>query len=411
MVAVFSQIFLLQGPAAMEAEKRGGLFERLLANRGPAWAVVAASLGFVAFVDYLSGNELAFSIFYLISVSLACWYLGLAAGVWTSLASALLWFLNDSIFQVHDYENWAVPYWNAGVRLGFFLIITLILHKLRLTLGLARRKNEELTAAYAQLDLARQEQLRVKDRVLSSVSHELRTPLTSTHQFISLVLDGVAGEVQPLQKEYLETAFRNLNQLNRLINDLLDATRIEAGKFLFKPVSVALRPLVEETFRTLYSNPYEKNVQLRMDLPDGLPALRVDPDRLRQVLINLLDNARRFSAPDGVVLVSARVQEKRPDMIEISVRDDGPGIDAASQKLLFLPLSQLVGNAESSRKGLGLGLFICKDIVSHHGGTIWVESSPGEGSRFCFTIPICEAAAADGGCLDEGSHEPKNPGS
>ena len=160
--------------------------------------VVAALLfGFVGYVDYVTGTEISISIFYLIPVSFVAWYAGLRAGLLASVVGGVVWYLFDSPVGGHHYANPAAPYWNSAVRFGFFTLMTLTLSALRRSLETIRSHAEELRLAYVELDRTRQEQLGVKDQLLSHVSHELRTPLTATHQFVTILLDGLAGELRP----------------------------------------------------------------------------------------------------------------------------------------------------------------------------------------------------------------------
>jgi two-component system phosphate regulon sensor histidine kinase PhoR len=228
----------------------------------------------------------------------------------------------------------------------------------------------------------------MKDQIISHVSHELRTPLTSVHQFITILLDGVAGEIREEQKDYLEIALKNIKQLNKMIDDLLESTRIDSGKLHFKPEPIHLRVVLDELIQTLHSIASEKNIYLTTDISPNLPTLYADPDRVRQVLLNLLDNALKFTPAAGAISVKAGVFEPDPAFVCISVWDTGPGIRPEVQERLFQRLYQIEDVSTASRKGLGLGLYICKEIVSRHKGRIWVASQPGRGSTFYFTLPV-----------------------
>ena len=164
----------------------------LKAHKTLALAAAAALLVLFAFVDYITGIDFSFSIFYLIPIMLVAWYVGVRAGVLASIVGAVLWFIVDSILGGHVYESPAAGYWNSLVRFGFFIIVTVILSRLRGSLETIRSRSEDLVLAYTELDRVRKEQLVMKDQILSHVSHELRTPLAAVHQFISILLDGLA---------------------------------------------------------------------------------------------------------------------------------------------------------------------------------------------------------------------------
>lgn len=366
-------------------EKLGELFGR---HKEVTLVATASLLILVAFIDYTTGVDFSFSIFYLVPISVVAWYVGLRAGILASMAGAVLWFIVDSVLGGHLYKNAAVGYWNSLVRFGFFIIVAVTLSRLRSSLEAIRSHTDELTMAYTELDRARKEQLIIKDQILSHVSHELRTPLTSVHQFITILLDGLAGEIGKEQKDYLQIALRNVDQLNKMIDDLLESTRADSGKLHFEPEPMNLQVILEELVQTFDSTASGKRISLATEVGRNLPCLWADPDRVRQVLLNLLDNALKFTPEGGAIKVRAGVFEQDPAFVCVSVADTGPGISPEDQEKLFQRLYQKNEASMSSRKGLGLGLYICKEIVSRHQGTIWVASQPGRGSTFSFTLPV-----------------------
>ena len=241
----------------------------------------------------------------------------------------------------------------------------------------------------AELDRSRLEQLALKDEFISHVSHELRSPLAAMHQFTTLLLDGLAGEINDEQREYLGIVLKNSLQLRDMIGDLLDVTRAESGKLTIEPRPVWLCNL----FRTLIQT-YEPRLAAKglafpsscVGCPETLPQVHVDPDRLNQVLSNLLDNALKFTT-QGEISVSC-VEHDRPGFVRIAVSDTGCGIDVESLPKIFDRLYQSPNTVESSRKGLGLGLHICRTLVELQGGRIWAESKAGQGTTIFFTVPV-----------------------
>ncbi len=248
-----------------------------------------------------------------------------------------------------------------------------------------RQKNEELTHAYLELDRSRREQLEMKDQVLSHVSHELRTPLTAAYQFVTILKRGLAGELQPQQREYIGDIERNLSQLRKMIADLLDTSRAESGKLIIEVQRLALSETVADVVRTLTSAVEEKGISLGAELPPDLPDVTADPVRVRQVLTNLVDNAQKFTPSGGSITIRAGLFDEK--FVCVSVTDTGRGIAPDDHQRIFRRLAQVGDGSEESRKGLGLGLFICKEIVRRHGGDITVESEVGTGSTFYFTLP------------------------
>lgn len=259
-----------------------------------------------------------------------------------------------------------------------------------------RKRAEQMAALRAEeRDREREEQLRLKDQFLSSVSHELRTPLAAIYWFTSNLTDGLVGEITGEQREHLALTLKNVAQLKKMIGDLLDVTRAGTGKLVIEPRETRLEALIAETLTTCQANAAEQGVTLCSEIEPGLPSAWTDPERVRQILINLIDNAIKFTPRDGIVTVRAARTEVNPDFVRVAVADTGCGIASENLQKIFERLYQDTANSQTSRKGLGLGLFISKDLVMRQGGEIWVESAPGQGATFFFTLPVFSAAAAD----------------
>lgn len=240
----------------------------------------------------------------------------------------------------------------------------------------------------AEMEQTRGQQLLTKDQFFSNVSHELRTPLTAVYQFVTIVLDGLAGTLTNEQKEYLGIALRNVRQLQAMVGDLLEAARAESGKLAIHPRAVSLNLSVGETLGTFSANARQKGVELSQDLPGALPLLYVDPRRLKQILTNLVDNALKFTPKGGRVWVQGSPFGEDRDFIRVSVIDSGCGISPADAERIFNRLYQVENSLDTNRNGLGLGLHITKELVVRHGGRIWAEGKVGEGAAFHFTLPV-----------------------
>ena len=222
----------------------------------------------------------------------------------------------------------------------------------------------------------------LKDEFIGTVSHELRTPLSIIKEGISLMLDGIPGRINEQQAKILTSAKLNAERLTRIINDLLDISKIEAGMIEVRKETVVMADLVAQALAPLAAKAKEKNIKLQASLPAKGLRLYADPDRIMQVLTNLLDNAMKFTN-EGHIEVAAR---RMNGGVECSVSDTGIGIAKSEIQRLFGKFEQ-VERPKPGEKGAGLGLSIAKKIVEMHGGRIWVESEPGRGTRVTFTVP------------------------
>lgn len=246
--------------------------------------------------------------------------------------------------------------------------------------------------AEIELETVRQERINLKDQFLSHVSHELRTPLTALYFFVTNLLDGVLGDLTSGQREHLEFSLENVKQLKDMVSDLLDVSRIDTLKLTVDPQQMFLPKLIDEVLRTCVANAALKNINLHSDVAEGLPPVWADRARVRQILTNLVDNGIKFTPENGTVTVRGRVFAEDNGCLCLSVVDTGYGISPENCDKVFDRLAQVKTLAEASRKGLGLGLFISRELVSQHGGRIWVESQQGTGSTFYFTLPVFSLA-------------------
>jgi signal transduction histidine kinase len=215
------------------------------------------------------------------------------------------------------------------------------------------------------------------------VSHELRTPLSAIEEGITIVADGIAGELNRDQKEFLDLAKRNVHRLARLINDVLDLRKLEAGKTEFHMAENDVNESVKEIYETMHSVVRGKRLDFAIKLEDDLPKTKFDRDKIIQVLTNLVNNALKFTEKGGITLVTGR----KDNSIQVSVQDTGPGIKKTDLPRLFHQFEQIKKGSHRTPGGTGLGLFISKEIVEAHGGKIWAESEFGKGSTFHFTLP------------------------
>ena len=242
------------------------------------------------------------------------------------------------------------------------------------------------------LEISRKQQIEFKNQFLSHVSHELRTPLTCIHQYASLLFDGLSGPVSPEQRDHLQTILKSVNQLHAMIRDLLEATRAESGKLRIEPRCLALVELARQAVAMIRPLAIEKRISVELEAQDFIPLVYADPDRVLEVLINLLDNAVKFTPAEGTVTIKLSTQQTDSDFAYISVADTGRGISPEALPLIFERLYQDPDAVDGNRSGLGLGLYIARELVNLHGGRIWVASQPSEGTTFTFNLPVYSLA-------------------
>jgi PAS domain S-box-containing protein len=225
---------------------------------------------------------------------------------------------------------------------------------------------------------------RLKSTFVNAVSHELRTPLTSIRGYVEFLEDRIGGPLTPMQDEFVHHITVGTRRLTRLVDDLLDFARLEAGSFRLARETVDASALVDDVLTSLQPQAVAMQVAMTVSLPPAEVSLCADPQRVEQVLTNLIHNALKFTPAGGHVAVSLRVEG---DQALIEVTDTGVGIAPEHQGHIFDKFFQVSHASPSGVGGSGLGLFIAKSLVEAHGGRIGLESAPGRGSRFWFTLP------------------------
>ena len=237
---------------------------------------------------------------------------------------------------------------------------------------------EEVNEKLRELD-------RLRTYLLGMVSHDLKAPLVAVESYLQVILGGFAGEINEKQREMLERSSHRIGELLNLIGDLLDVSRIEAGQMAQEFQATSLSEVIEGSLEDVQALAKEKEMELRVEMPEKLPVIQAAPHRLRQVLNNLLSNAIKFTPPQG--LITIRI-ENRGDHLQVEVMDTGVGIPADDLPYVF---DEFFRGRDVERAGAGLGLSIARKIVEAHGGKIWVESpctADGKGSRFAFTLLV-----------------------
>ncbi len=250
------------------------------------------------------------------------------------------------------------------------------------------QRSAELIATNQELEKVN----RLKDEFLASMSHELRTPLNSIIGFSDLLAEQGEPEFKPKQKRFLGHIQQGARHLLELINDILDLSKIEAGHLELKPEEFDVAAAVAEVVTTIRPMAAAKSLRFQ-DVPGGALTLCADRLRFKQVLYNLLSNAIKFTPAGGAFSIES---SEKPGLVQFCVSDTGIGIPQSEHQAIFESFHQVGTTTKGVREGTGLGLAITKRLIEQHGGTIWLESEPGKGSRFFFTLPLKTSDAAAG---------------
>ncbi len=238
--------------------------------------------------------------------------------------------------------------------------------------------------ALDKLDKERKEIDKAKTQLLAISSHELRSPMTTMKAQLQMLLEDYFGRMNKKQKESVDTILRNTNHLDRIIVDLLEVSRMRAGRVKLNLIKTNLIVDTNKLIKEMEHFLPEKNIEIVLNMKK-LPAIKTDPDKVMQVLRNLIDNAKKFSKKGSKVFVTA---EQKDGMIQFSVKDQGIGISSENQKKMFKPIFQSEQSIYRKYSGTGLGMTICKGIIEELGGRIWFESELGKGSTFYFSLPL-----------------------
>lgn len=255
--------------------------------------------------------------------------------------------------------------------------------------GRLEEKVQERTRSLVEMHRQLQEADRHKSQFLATTSHELRTPLTAVIGFAEELADESAGPLHPLQKRYVANVLTSARHLLGLINDLLDLSKIEAGRMTLRPTAVDLEPLMETVASMVDGMARLQGITLTFAIPQGI-AVQADRERLQQVLLNLVANALKFTPQGGSVTIAA---ERIGSEARLSVTDTGIGIPPEDQERIFREFEQVDSSLTRRREGTGLGLPLSRRLVALMGGRIGVQSQPGKGSCFWFTLPLKEESA------------------
>jgi hypothetical protein len=250
------------------------------------------------------------------------------------------------------------------------------------------QKSRELESATAELRAANErlkELDRLKDDFISTVTHELRTPLTSIRAFSEILREDPEVELTQRRK-FVDIIAKETERLTRLINQVLDLAKVESGRVDWQLARIDMKTVIADAVAAMSQVFKEKGIEVAVRSPERIPAVRADLDRVIQVLLNLLSNAVKFCAPGrGRIDIAL---SRAGEFLQVDVIDNGPGLAPEAQAVIFDKFQQGGDTLTGKPQGTGLGLYISRHIVEHFGGRIWVESRPGAGARFSFTLPV-----------------------
>ena len=331
--------------------------------------------------------------------ALFCAFIGIIflltnAGTLVSLllsASVFVCFISISYFEI-TYNHQAGVFATEFMYACFFMLSSSFL---ALAAGVFKKQRKQIVKAKRKAEAANE----AKSEFLANMSHELRTPLNHIIGFTELVVDKTLGEINAKQEEYLGDVLQSSRHLLSLINDILDLSKVEAGKMEFQPSKLNLAELLNSCLVMVKEKALKRSIQLELESDNTPIEITADPRKLKQIIYNLLSNAVKFTPEGGEIWLRAercKMDDKHiPDnsdssesAIKISVSDTGIGLNSEDIDHIFRPFEQLESSANRKFQGTGLGLSLSKEFVELHGGKIWVESAgEGKGAEFSFAIP------------------------
>lgn len=282
----------------------------------------------------------------------------------------------------------------AGQNLGDFSAIDIQISKpnlaiLQIITTPIKQKDELLGKIKILRDITREKESdKMKSELISIVSHQLRTPLSAVKWSVKMILDGDAGKITREQKTILAKGYRSNERMIHLVNDLLNVSSIEKGRFQYKFMPTSLEDLIERLINEFSYSLEEKNMTLKFKKPQKpLPKVKVDSSKIYIVLQNILSNAVNYTPSGGEIEIKMRPQKS---FMEVSIKDNGMGIPRDQQHRLFTRFFRADNAVRMQTEGSGLGLFIAKNIIENHQGKIWAKSEENKGSTFYFTVPLAK---------------------
>jgi len=356
------------------------LEERIFKLPGLArWTLGLLAVFMVSLVDYLTGYEVAFYVFYLIPVAYFAWFTGRRNGILISAICAVTAEVTD-LSTGFRYSSAVYIAWSILVKMGVFMVAVIALDIIRHEMVRQKKDNEKMLRAYQEIQRVAQ----IKSEFTAMVSHELRTPLTAIRESVNVVSEGCTGSINADQKKYLEMTVRNVDRLSRLINDVLEFAKLDNGRRKAAVSLNDLNALVLETVDFFRPAASAKGLSLNAEIKPGIPPFLFDRDAVEEVLANAINNALKFTESGSVSLDVRR----REGEVLVSVRDTGCGVLKEDIPALFSPFVQFGKKYGKVFEGTGLGLAISRMLMDQCGGRIWLESEFGKGTTLNFTLPL-----------------------
>lgn len=331
-------------------------------QKQPIWMIVILALLSVILIgaiDYITGFELSFSVFYLIPIVLITWFVKkLRMSIIIALFAALVWLMVDRL-SGQAYSSSLIPYWNAGVRLSFFLIVVFTLHSLQIT----QERREELQ---------------------QFIIHDLRSPLSNTLAGLTLLPD-ISGEtLDSHQQELVDISIASCNQMLTLVNSLLDLAKLESGHLQVEIESTSTKELFASATDQVSAMAIRKEVKIVSEIETNAVQMLVDRELMLRIIINIVTNALKYS-PTGSNIYMRALSDKNE--VAIQIQDEGPGIPKEWAEKVFSKFAQVDAQKSGAKIGSGIGLTFCRLAVEAQGGRIWITSDVGQGTTVILSIP------------------------
>ncbi len=330
-------------------------FERL--SKAQQIIISILLLIFIFSLDYVTGNEIAFSIFYLVPISLIAWTLGKNPGIIFSVTGILFWIAADLLNGTIS-TNYVMLFWNALVRLGFFLIVAFSLASLKRKMKL----EEELT---------------------NFIVHDLKSPLANILASLMLLKEEPIYQEDETQKEIIDISLISGEKMKSLITSILDLGRLESKNMPIKTEKININIVIDNAINQIKSLANEKNIKISKHL--NIPIVNTDEYLLLRIISNLLSNAIKVSPEYSEIII--KTKNFGNNGVEFNIEDQGIGIKDGMENKIFNKYSQLEIRQKGIIQGSGLGLTFCKNAVESQGGKIWIENKQSGGARVVFTLP------------------------
>ena len=331
--------------------------------------IILVSLVLIWSIDFLSGPEVNFAFFYLAPASFAAWKLNFRAGAAVSALGTILWLIMNYYVHGHLYSHPLLVYWNTLIRFLFFLSGAAALSKL----GAAMHRQKKLLELNADM--------------VSVVSHEINNALVSVQLAATLLHEEEPLPENPKREKFYNILHQTHRAMANTVRTFLNKARLESGNFKLQTREIEFRKLANEAISYVQHLAEQKQIRLITALPEAVIPVICDPDAISLALINLINNAVKYTPNGGKIAVSLRREEGRPDHVEIAVQDSGIGIPAGELEAIFSGFYR-TQQGKKTAAGTGLGLKISREFIEAHGSALKVASEPGKGARFSFSLPV-----------------------